>query len=159
MASQRLFPILTRQSHIKSTWWFRCDGWRMLHPQVALSVFVRRRCVCAVNTDDIVSLRSQSTPQSEHLPSSDEVNERAFWLHFKRQQSHLDDGEKVKERMRGKKRREINHQNDIAHLLLWHITPTMSHVCETSDSCWWHTHTQQVLPSQNWHISSSCLSF
>lgn len=142
MASQRLFPILTRQSHIKSTWWFRCDGWRMLHPQVALSVFVRRRCVCAVNTDDIVSLRSQSTPQSEHLPSSDEVNERAFWLHFKRQQSHLDNGEKVKERMRGKKK-ERNKSSE------WHRPFTALTYHSYYESCLWniwqllmtHTHT------------------
>lgn len=114
---------------------------------------------------------TDKTLKTELLPSSDEVDKRVFWLHFERQQSHLDNGEwKVRNKSEGEKKSKIAKEREqrqkiseklmtnTIHLLFWHMPTDMSHVNETCDFIWWNT-VWQVLPSLNWHISSSCLSF
>lgn len=58
----------------------------------------------------IDSPNGDADEEAELLPSSDEVDKRAFWLHFETQQSHLGDGENGK-RGRGQWA-EIDHKED-----------------------------------------------
>lgn len=97
-----------------------------------------------------VRLYPNETWLTEFLPSSDEVDKCILWLHFERQQGHLEDWEKVKGKWEkiSREPREVTDRltANIIHLLDWWITPAMSHPHETCDSCWHDTLTSLTVP-------------
>lgn len=90
-----------------------------------------------------VRLYPNETWLTEFLPSSDEVDKCILWLHFERQQGHLEDWEKVKGKWEkiSREPREVTDRltANIIHLLDWWITPAMSHPHETWQLLTWHT--------------------